>query len=68
MMEERQTVLRGELALLLAVVINSFGVVLMLPARAQGSPPFPACPMHFLSFFPGSPWGPGPISSRGCWC
>ena len=30
MMEERQTVLRGELALLLAVVINSFGVVLML--------------------------------------
>ena len=27
MMEERQTVLRGELALLLAVVINSFGVV-----------------------------------------
>ena len=31
MMEERQTVLRGELALLLAVVTNSFGVVLMLP-------------------------------------
>ena len=63
MMEERQTVLRGELALLLAVVINSFGVVLMLYSGAGIS-----AIMHFLSFFPGSPWGPGPISSRGCWC
>ena len=38
MMEERQTVLRGELALLLAVVINSFGVVLMLRAGAGFNP------------------------------
>lgn len=64
MMEERQTVLRGELALLLAVVINSFGVVLMLRS-GSGISAISSVPYAFSEL---SPWGPGPISSRGCWC
>ena len=45
--EDSRTVLRGELALLIVVLINSLGVVLMLQS-GSGSQRFPACPMRFL--------------------
>ena len=51
MMEERQTVLRGELALLLAVVINSFGVVLMLRS-GSGISAISSVPYAFSELFP----------------
>ena len=47
MMEERQTVLRGELALCIAVLMNSFGVVLMLYSGRRASRLFPVCPLPF---------------------
>lgn len=61
--QENLPLFRGELALLLAVLVNSFGVVLMLYSGAGISPspvsltPFPRCG-HF------SPLVPGPICSR----
>ena len=61
--QENLPLFRGELALLLAVLINSFGVVLMLYSGAGisaiSSVPyaFPRCG-HF------SPLVPGPICSR----
>ena len=51
MMEERQTVLRGELALLLAVVTNSFGVVLMLRS-GSGISAISSVPYAFSELFP----------------
>ena len=50
-MEERQTVLRGELALLLAGVINSFGVVLMLRS-GSGISAISSVPYAFSELFP----------------
>ena len=58
---------RGELALCIAVLMNSFGVVLMLRS-GSGISAISSVPYAFSELFPGSPWGPGPISSRGCWC
>lgn len=65
MMEERQTVLRGELALLLAVVINSFGVVLMLRS-GSGISAISSVPYAFSELFPRVLHGdPGPYIFQG---
>ena len=40
---------RGELALLLIVIMNSFGVVLMLYLALE-SQQSPVCPMHFQRY------------------
>ena len=58
-------VLWGELALLVVVLINSLGVVLMLP-----DPEFlqsPAYHMHSQKYLRRFPSAPGPIFSRDCW-
>lgn len=60
-------ILRGELALLLAVFINSFGVVLMLYS-GSGISAISSVPMPSRTYFPKSPLGPGPIFFKGCWC
>ena len=60
-------VLRGELALLVVVLINSLGVVLMLYS-APGSRRFPVYHMHFRKYSIRSPLEPGPTFSRDFWC
>ena len=65
MMEERQTVLRGELALLLAVVINSFGVVLMLYSGA-GISAISSVPFAFSEVWPVLTLGTWTYLFQGC--
>lgn len=48
-MENEKPILRGELALIAAIVINSFSVVLML-IQDQEFPRFQVCRMHFRKY------------------
>ena len=48
-MKQQKKILRGEAALILAVIINSLGVLLMLQSGSE-SPPFQACRMRFNRF------------------
>lgn len=47
-----KTTFRGELALIVAVIINSFGVVLMLYSGSEFQQ-FPVCPTHSQKYFHG---------------
>lgn len=59
---------RGELALCIAVLMNSFGVVLMLYSGA-GISAISSVPFAFSEVWPVlSRWAPGPTCSRGAWC
>ena len=49
-MNQKKVTLRGELALLIVILINSMGVVLMLRS-APAFPLFPASPTHFPLYF-----------------
>ena len=59
--------MRGELALLVAVLINSFGVVLMLHSGAE-SLPSRACRSRFRKCLRGSRSAHGHTCSRASWC
>ena len=61
---EALPVVRGELALLIVLVINSLGVVLML---YSGFRQFPVCRMHFQKFFPKFHWESGQTFFRQFW-
>lgn len=58
-----QLTLRGELALLIAVIINSFSVVLMLYS-GSGISAISSVPFAFSEAFPRLTLARGPISSR----
>ena len=49
-MNQKKVTLRGELALLIVILINSLGVVLMLRS-GSGISAIPAFPMHFPLYF-----------------
>ena len=55
----------GELALLVAVIINSFSVVLMLYS-GSGISAISSVPFAFSEAFPSSHLVPGPTFSRDC--
>ena len=61
--QENLPLFRGELALLLAVLINSFGVVLMLYSGA-GISAISSVPYAFSEVWPFFTLGTGPICSR----
>lgn len=60
-------VLRGELALLVVVLINSLGVVLMLYS-GSGISAISSVPYAFRKYSIRSPLEPGPTFSRDFWC
>lgn len=64
-MSKEKTLFRGELALPFAVLINSFGVVLMLYSAA-GISAISSVPYAFSEVFPRSRSEPGRTSFRDC--
>ena len=63
---EALPVVRGELALLIVLVINSLGVVLMLYS-GSGISAISVCRMHFQKFFPKFHWESGQTFFRQFW-
>ena len=64
--EQTRPLFQGELALAIAVALNSFGVVLMLYS-GSGISAISSVPYAFSEVFPSSPWEPGPICFREDW-
>lgn len=60
---KKRTVFRGELALFITVMINSFGVVLMLYSGA-GISAISSVPLHFQRWHRSFHWVPGRIFFR----
>lgn len=65
--EKSRRTVRGELALMVAVAINSLGVVrCCIPAQASRQ--YQACRMHFPKFSHAYRLEPGLIYFRDFWC
>lgn len=64
--ESEKRILRGEVALAAAVIINSFGVVLMLYS-GSGISAISSVPFAFHWFFPSYRLVPGHIYFKDCW-
>ena len=66
-MEEKRKVLRGEVALVIAVIINSLGVLLMLQS-GSGISAISSVPYAFQQVFPHLTLGTWTYIFRDCLC